>query len=137
MAKDKITKSITRILLKFEFLTALNINKYYILNRGTVHGKNLQEILSLKNGFIFSFSDIYKIQGIHKDAPVRCVFSKPCTKFTLHCNHRSGHHKTEHTESVFLLRRHLGHWPRSPAVSMRSELLVAHEKLGQLLLLTV
>ena len=28
-------------------------------------------------------------------------------------------------------------WPRNPAVSMRSELLVAHEKLGQLPLLTV
>ena len=41
-----------------------------------------------------------------------CVFSKPCTKLTLHCNHRSGHLKTEHTQSVFLLRRHLGNWPR-------------------------
>jgi len=70
-----------------------------------------------------------------KDAP--CVFSKLCTKLTLHCNHRSGHHKTEHTESLFLLRRHFGNWSRGPAVSMRSELLVAHEKLGQLPLLTV
>jgi len=51
--------------------------------------------------------------------------------------HRSGHLKTEHTESLFLLRRHLENWPRGPAVSMRSELLVAHEKLGQLPLLTV
>ena len=66
-----------------------------------------------------------------------CVFSKPCTKLTLHCNHRSGHLKTEHTESLFLLRRHLGNWPRGPAVSMRSELLVAHEKLGQSPLLTL
>ena len=65
------------------------------------------------------------------------VFSKPCTKLTLHCNHRSGHLKTENTESLFLLRRHLGNWPRGPALSMRSELLVAHEKLGQLPLLTV
>jgi len=48
-----------------------------------------------------------------------------------------GHLKTEHTESLFLLRRHLGNWPCGPAVSMRSELLVAHEKLGQLPLLTV
>jgi hypothetical protein len=53
------------------------------------------------------------------------------------CNHRSGHLKTEHTESVFLLRRHLGNWPRGPAVSVKSELLVAREKLGQLPLLTV
>ena len=36
-----------------------------------------------------------------------------------------------------LLRRHLGNWPHGPAVSMRSELLVSHEKLGQLPLLTV
>ena len=66
-----------------------------------------------------------------------CVFSKPCTKLTMHCNHRFGHLKTEHTESFFMLRRHLGNWPRGPAVSMRNELLVAHEKLGQLPLLTV
>jgi hypothetical protein len=58
-------------------------------------------------------------------------------KLTLHCNHGSGHLKTEHTESLFLPRRHLGTWPRGPAVSMRSELLVAHEKLGQVPLLTV
>ena len=51
--------------------------------------------------------------------------------------HTSGHLKSEHTESLFLLRRHLGNWPRGPAVSMRGELLVAHEKLGQLLLLTL
>jgi len=66
-----------------------------------------------------------------------CVFSKPYTKLTPHCNHRSGHLKTEHTESLFLLRRHFGIWTFGPAVSMRSELLVAHEKLGQLPLLTV
>ena len=51
-----------------------------------------------------------------------------CTKLALHCNHRSGHLKTEHTESLFLLRLHLGNWPRGPAVSMTSELLVSHEK---------
>jgi hypothetical protein len=45
--------------------------------------------------------------------------------------------QTENTESLFLLRRHLGNWPRGPSVSIRSELLVAHEKLGQLPLLTV
>jgi hypothetical protein len=50
-------------------------------------------------------------------------------KLTLHCNHRSGHLKTEHTENL-LLQRHLWNWPRGHAVSMRSELLVAHEKLG-------
>ena len=48
-----------------------------------------------------------------KDAPEWCVFSKLCTKLWLHCNHRSEHLKTEYTESLFLLRRHLGNWPRS------------------------
>ena len=43
-----------------------------------------------------------------------CVFSKMYTKLTLHCNHRSGHFKTEHIESLFLLRRHFGNWPRWP-----------------------
>ena len=76
-------------------------------------------------------------RNLEKTHHAWCVFSKPCTKLTLHCNHRSGHLKTEHTESLFLLRRHLGNWPRGPALSMRSELLVAHEKLGQLPLLTV
>jgi hypothetical protein len=61
--------------------------------------------------------------------------SKLCMKLTLH--YRSGHLKTEHIESLFLLRHHLGNWPRGPAVSMRIELLVAHKKLRQLPLLTV
>ena len=39
-----------------------------------------------------------------------------CKKLTLHCNHISGHLKTEHTESLFLVRRHLGNWPRCPAI---------------------
>ena len=77
------------------------------------------------------------VHGLEKTHHAWCVFSKPCTKLTLHCNQSSGHLKTEHTESLFLLRRHLGNWPRGPALSMRSELLVAHEKLGQLSLLTV
>jgi hypothetical protein len=46
------------------------------------------------------------------------------TKLTLPCNHRSGHLKTEHTET-------------GPAVNMISELLEAQEKLGQLPLLAV
>jgi len=77
------------------------------------------------------------MHGLEKKHHAWCIFSKPCIKLTLHCNHRSGHLKMEHTESFFLQRRHLGNWPRGPAVSMRSEMLVAHEKLGQLPLLTV
>jgi len=69
---------------------------------------------------MFVMADTEIIHGIHKRmvqfqklTTCRCVFSKLCTKLTLHCNHRSGHLKTEHTESLFLLRRHLGNWPRS------------------------
>jgi hypothetical protein len=71
-----------------------------------------------------------------KDAPHKNNdFVKPCTNLTLHCNHRSGHLKTEQRERLLLLRRHLGNCSRGPAVSMRGELLVAHEKLGQFRLL--
>ena len=45
--------------------------------------------------------------------PVWCVFSKLCTKLTPHCNHRPGHLKTEHTESLLLLRCHVGNWPHN------------------------
>ena len=83
-------------------------------------------------------SNTVAVHGLEKTHHAWCVFSKPCcTKLTLHCNHRSWHLKTENTESLFLQRRHLRNWPRGPAVSMRSELLVAHEKLWQLPLLTV
>jgi hypothetical protein len=69
---------------------------------------------------------------------INAVFNDPPKKeITLHCNHRSGHLKTEHTESLLLLQRHLLNWPRGHAVSLRSEQLVAHEKLGQLPPLTV
>jgi hypothetical protein len=35
-----------------------------------------------------------------------------CTKLMVHCNRSSGNLKTKHTESLFLLWRHLGNWPR-------------------------
>jgi len=95
-------------------------------------GASFQDGVAAGKGFLCAQNGAQR-----KPFPANCIFSKPCTKLTLHCNHRSGHLKTEHTESLFWLRRHLGNWPRGPAVSMRSELLVAHEKLGQLLLLTV
>ena len=58
-------------------------------------------------------SSTVAVHGLEKMHHAWCVFSKPCTKLTLHSNHRSGHLKTEHTESLFLLRHHLGNWPRS------------------------
>jgi len=75
-----------------------------------------------------------------------CVLSFEVSRsvITVQCEFRArfrkdapGHLKTEHKESVFLLRRHLENWTHGPAVSMRIELLVAHEKLVQLPLLTV
>jgi hypothetical protein len=82
-------------------------------------------------------SEIYtghtqKNDASSKDAPHKNnVFFKPCSKLALHCNHRSGHLKTEHTESLLLLLHHLGNWSLGPAVNMRSDLRVAHEDLGQ------
>jgi hypothetical protein len=95
---------------------------------------------SRKKSFcVLRFEVSRSVITVQRDFCARCATrsSKLCTKLTLHCNHRSGHLKTEHTESLFLLRRHLKNWPRGPALSMRSKLLVAHEKLGQLSLLTV
>jgi hypothetical protein len=46
----------------------------------------------------------FKKDATHKNN----VFFKLRTKLTLHHNHRSGHIKTEHTEKLLLLRRHLG-----------------------------
>jgi len=97
----------------------------------TLHGHNVHRQQQQLSKFLMRY------QQFASHAYCGCVFSEPCTKLTLYCNHRSGHLKTDHTESLFLLRRHLGNWPRGPAVSMRSELLVTHEKLGQLLLMTV
>ena len=84
--------------------------------------------------FEVSRSVITVQHGLEKTHHAWCVFFKPCTKLLLHCNHRSGHLKTEHTESLLLLRRHLVKWPSS---KQKSELPVAHEKLGELQLLTV
>ena len=112
----------------------------------TLHGHNVHRQQRQLSKFLMCYQQfashaycgaarpVYKMTSQHH---AWCVFYKPCTKRKRHCNHRFGHLKTEHTESVFLLRRHLGNWPRGPAVSMRSGLLVAHEKLGQLPLLTV
>jgi hypothetical protein len=69
--------------------------------------------------------------------PVWWISFKLCTKLTLHCNHRPGHLKTEHTERLLLLRRHLGNWSRGPVVSMKIELLLAYDKLEQFPLLAV
>jgi hypothetical protein len=73
-----------------------------------------------------------------KDEPQnKNVSLKKCTKLTLHCNRKSGHLKTEDTKSLLLLRRHLENWSRGPAVSMRSEMLVALQERRQFLLLIV
>jgi hypothetical protein len=59
------------------------------------------------------------------------VFFKLYMKLTLHCNRRFGHIKKENKPVPLLLQRHLPHWYRGPAVSMKGELPVARETLGQ------
>ena len=78
-----------------------------------------------------SVSFVHGLEKMHHASFLNRARNSRCT------DHRSGHLKMEHTESLFPLPRHLGNWPRGPALSIRSELLVAHEKLGQLPLLTV
>jgi hypothetical protein len=81
-----------------------------------LHFEVSRSVITMQHGFPARFK---------KDAPhKKNVFFKPCTKLTLHCNHRSGNLKTEHTESLLLLRCRLGNWSHGPAVSMRSELMV-------------
>ena len=102
-----------------------------------VHGHNVHRQQRQLSKFLMRYQQFASHAYCGASFHAWSVFTKPCTKLKLHCNHRSGHLKTEHTESLSLLRCHLRNWPRGPAVSMRSELLVAHEKLGQLPLLTV
>jgi hypothetical protein len=64
-----------------------------------------------------SVSFVHSLKGMRH---TRMSFFKPCMKLTLRCNHRSGHLKTEHIESLLLLQRHLGNWSLRPAVSMRN-----------------
>jgi len=59
------------------------------------------------------------VSFVHGLEKTWCVFSKPCTKLTLHCNHRSGHLKTEHTES--LLPAATPSWKLAPRASSKHE----------------
>ena len=110
------------------------------------HGASLQDGVAAEKGFLCApfwcvqicdyIAACSAVQcTVRKDAPYGASFLT--VHCTLKCNRRSEHIKTEHTESLFLLRRHLVNWPRGPTVSVRNELLVAHEKLGELPLLTV
>ena len=128
-------KCIWNWIYKFDF--GNNFTAHNITIQGTHKRMVRFQKLTINLFLTLHGHNVHHQQSLEKTRHAWRVFSKPCTKLTLHCNHRSGHLKTEHTESLFLLRRHLGNWPRGPAVSMKSELLVAHEKLGQLPPLTV
>ena len=98
----------------------------------TLHGQNVHRQQRKLSKFImryqqFACSCLLRGQFLRrrrsrKRLSVCSVFSCldlwiQCSVSFVHCNHRSGHLKTEHTGSLFLLRRHLGNWPRGPAVS--------------------
>ena len=131
-----------RSFLNFAFITIL-IVKYKLLNR--VYTKDWCGFKSERKIYLSPYTGTTYTVSSSNCPSFSCATSSsllmpiagPVSKMASHCNHRSGHLKTVHIESVFLLRRHLGNWPRGPAVSTRSELLVAHEKLGQLPLLMV
>ena len=76
------------------------------------------------------------IQGIHK----RMVQFQKLTRHLFLTLHGHNVHRQQPQLSEFLMHNRGARFqdgPRGPAVSMRSELLVTHEKLGQLPLLTV
>jgi hypothetical protein len=52
------------------------------------------------------------MDGLEKTHHTRIMYFVSNTKLTLHCNHRSWHLKTEHTEILLLQQRHLGNWSR-------------------------
>jgi len=54
-----------------------------------------------------SVSFVHGLEKTHGASFLNRARNSRCT------NHKSGHLKTEHTESLFLLWRHLGNWPRS------------------------
>ena len=69
------------------------------------------------------------VHGLEKTHHAWCVFSKPCNVITdLDTSKRSTQKAFSCCDAIL---------ENGPAVSMRSELLIAHEKLGQLPLLTV
>jgi hypothetical protein len=85
-------------------------------------GKSFQDGLAAREGCVLGFEVSRSVITVQREFRARfkkhiiivwCVFFRPYTKLTLHCNHRSGHLKTEPTESLLLLRRHLGNWSRS------------------------
>jgi hypothetical protein len=85
----------------------------------TLHGHDLHRQQRQLSKFLMRYQQFASHAYCGDAGPVLnhhawCVYSKSCcTKLTLHCNHRRGHLKTEHTESLFLLRRHLRNWPCS------------------------
>ena len=105
-------------------ITRFNVNIFYVLPTQCIYvfcyvscslrsrGASFQDGIAAGKGFLCApFWGVQICARFRKDAP--CVFSKPYTKLTLHCSYRSGHLKTEHIESLFLLRCHLGNWPHS------------------------
>jgi hypothetical protein len=131
-----IIKTVAILNVLYRYLYKMNLKQiasYTVIHKRMVQFKKFIRNLSPYSSMQFEFRARFR-----NDAPDKnSVFFELCMGLMLHCNHRSGHLKTEHTESLLLLRCHLRDWSRGPALSKRSKLLVAHEKLGQFSLLTV
>jgi len=96
---------------------ALPAVRFSCLLRG--RGASFQDGVTAGKGFPCApFWGVQICAWFIKDACAWCVFSKPCTKLTLHCNHRSGYLKTEHTESLFLLTPS---WKQAPRPRSKHE----------------
>jgi hypothetical protein len=49
------------------------------------------------------------------------LFFKPCTKLTLHCNHKSGHLKTDHTECRLKIQLKGRHFDTTEMIEAESQ----------------
>jgi hypothetical protein len=72
---------------------ALRAVRFSCLLRG--RGASFQDGVAAGNGYLCA--PFRGVQILALPTPLN-----RCTKLTLHCNHRSGHLKTEHTENLFL-----------------------------------
>ena len=124
MHKWRVYIGIHKRMAQFQKLTR---NLFLTLHGYNVHRqqRQLSKFLMLYQQFAGAYCGVSFQDGVAAGKGFLCATFRRCPDLWLqcsvgfvHCNHRSGHLKTEHTESLFQLPRHLGNWPRSPAVSM-------------------
>jgi hypothetical protein len=109
---QKLLENLAETALVFDALAAVRFS-CLLRDRGT----SFQDGVAAGEGCVLR-SEVSR-SVITAQPEFRARFKKDAShkkKVTFHCNHRSRHLKTEHTESLLLLRHRLGNWSRSPVV---------------------